>query len=186
MSVFSDRLDLVNDVTPDGKRVAGKLVDRQNEHVSCWIWDRDSAAFRALPAADEAFYIWLSPDGRFLAAAMDGGRPAPWLTWLYDLLGLTYETDRSHIAIIDVDSGQPVAWLPDASYAQFSPDGRTLAVSTTDNQVQLWDFPLHKPWGKIARFAVVAGLWVFLLGRWRAGRTTPGQATADAVAARSA
>ena len=53
--------------------------------------------------------------------------------------------------------------IRDGVDARISPDGRTLAVSCNgDGRLELWDFPLRKPWGWIAA-VIVAAAWSLLL-----------------------
>ena len=51
-----------------------------------------------------------------------------------------------------------------------SPDGRTLAVMRSENEVQLWDVPPRKPLAWFLAGAVLLALPPALLTRWRVRR----------------
>src|SRR5262249_25608446 len=74
--------------------------------------------------------VAFSPDGRYLAAATG--------TW-------TQQDDPSETCLFDVATGQELARMKGHTaltyHVRFSPDGKTLATTSKDNTVRLWDVP---------------------------------------------
>ena len=72
----------------------------------------------------------LSPDGRTLSAAAVANSPSGWSAWAWDLLGrinLAWKPPmQTDLVLVDLATGQVLARAPGASFAEFSPDGRTV------------------------------------------------------------
>jgi hypothetical protein len=148
------------------------------------VWNTRSGKRREVDVAPrQALFfqqaVTISPDGRhvvFLGRHSREDDPA-WLDWLlrfvghhrhqgseavlYDLATNT-ETASFRVTVNKefLDSTQPMA--------EFSLDGKSLAVPDLET-LDIYDFPLHRPWLKIAgcAFAASASAWVLacLLGR---------------------
>jgi hypothetical protein len=113
----------------------------------------------------------ISPNGRFLAfAASRKQEQHPWLAWLRKWIG--YEPPAEEFVLYDLIAETEVASFPKRkSYLRtpmFSLDGESLAVETGES-MDFYDFPLRRPWAKIAACALAATGSVWLIG-WFLGR----------------
>jgi WD40 repeat protein len=69
------------------------------------------------------------------------------------------------VKLYQIASGEEIAHFSGASYAAFSPDGKTLAVAKANGQIELWDFPLAQPPRYLFIFlAAVTALLTFAAG----------------------
>jgi WD40 repeat protein len=108
----------------------------------------------------------IAPDGQTVALGWPGYLSGPqktWWSWFEELVG-QQEHRGDHVTLRAFPSGEQLLVLKNCSFPVFSPDGRTLAATGTDGSLQLWDFPIRKPIGKIlglAGLAAVATLLVF-------------------------
>jgi WD40 repeat protein len=156
-------------LTPDARRVVGVETlypaGPFTQHIfgSGRVFDVKAGTTRSMPSLDGAISFAITADGRWLAARFPTVRS--WLADLHD----AFATPYSVIDVFDLDDDRRVARIPHGVLAAFAPDGRTLAVGLDDGSVQLWDFPLRKPWGITLGGAVAAGVLAFLVAR-RPGR----------------
>jgi hypothetical protein len=186
---FSDNTDLWANcswaLTPDANTAALVCCNQKIQ-----VWDLRTGRRRRLDVPAEHMMLFqrvaVSTDGRYLTLVMDRPRAPnhPWLDWLMDRLGrlpkegpelVVYDlTTNSEVAAFR-NSPKPEPW----SYpgiAKFSLDGRSLAI-IQGKSLDIYDFPLHRPWGKIAAYALTATavVWVlaWLIGRKAALRRRP-------------
>ncbi len=129
------------------------------------VWDVPSGTQRDLDILAEEF-LAISPDGRYLAVRNRlRGDPHPWLAWLMNWLAIN--SSGHDFVLYDLPSETVVTTIRNADWAQFSLDGQSLAI-ITDDTLNIYDFPLRKPWLKIAvcgvTAAAIAGLLAWLLG----------------------
>jgi WD40 repeat protein len=142
------------------------------------IFDLISGQKQSFPPAYTASGAALTPDGQTLAwARTDSFTPKQnsWLQWLKDLLGFQkISFSGKNVSLNSFPSGDEVFILRDCEEPLFSPDGKTLAVlnikeaSTEQSNpgrasLQLWDFPIRKPIGKILGVAALAALVTLLV-----------------------
>ena len=98
-------------------------------------------------------------------------------SWFYrglNNLGLSGEQRYSVFVVYELATGSEVGTLrddcsPSIHPPSFSPDGTILAVAY-ENEVRVYDFPLHKPWGRIAAYALLGASLTFGLGQFVAWR----------------
>ena len=91
--------------------------------------------------------------------------PHPWLACLVNWLGI--KDVGFDMVLYDLGSETAVNIIRDVEWAQFSSDGSSLAVIANDT-LSVYDFPLRKPWLKIATWGFAAAS-VWLLA-WFVGR----------------
>jgi WD40 repeat protein len=142
-------------VSADGKILV--VSDMQ----SVYLVNGNTGDIRELPERDVAAGAGISTDGRWLTGCQimlhDYGW---WNRWPLKRL----MSQHTHVlSIWDLSRGTHEARFPGGVSASFSPDGQTLALITEDETVELWDFPLRKPWPIIFTCAVVAAGIVYLL-----------------------
>jgi hypothetical protein len=140
-----------------------------------------------MPAARMALLdrcVGISPDGNFLLLLVNHQREPnhPWLEWLLSWLGRLPQ-EGQEVVIYNLTTSAEVGsfrdaldpeqfwWLP--RFVKFSLDGKSVAV-LHGKGLDIYDFPLHRPWLRIATYALVASviawLLVSLLGRCFARR----------------
>jgi hypothetical protein len=155
------------------------------------VWDGSDGKCRRLDVPVERIAqhrVAISPDGKYLVFLVQRPRDPnhPWLDWLLDRLG-QLPKEGAELVVYDLttnaevasfrDSPVPLAWSArDHGFAKFSLDGKSLAIVQGES-LDIYDFPLHQPWGRIAGYALMAAAmaWVlaWLLGRKTAQRRRP-------------
>jgi hypothetical protein len=128
-------------------------------------------------------------DGHYLIFLVKRPRQPnhPWLDWVLDQLGqlpkegpelVVYDlTTNAEVASFRTWSDRELRQRWDPGFARFSLDGKNLAIVVHGNNLDIYDFPLHRPWGRIAccTLTAAASVWVlaWLLGRKSALRPRP-------------
>jgi RNA polymerase sigma factor (sigma-70 family) len=115
-------------LTPDGKTLVSN--DYYGTRTVC-VWELATGRLRhRFPGTYEAKNIALSPDGKIVAISQEKA-----------------------IVLWDLVSGKEVRRLahPDATGFAFSPDGKTLAASGHDPDIQIWDLTTCKRFAKFTR-----------------------------------
>jgi WD40 repeat protein len=114
--------------------------------------------------------VALAPDGKMVALGavnMIGPPQKSWWGQFTEWLGLQSEHSVRTVILQAFPSGEEITVLPNCSFPVFSPDGRTLAVTSFDGgygeSLQLWDLPIRKPIVKILGLAALAALATVLL-----------------------
>jgi WD40 repeat protein len=116
---------------------------------------------------------WL-PDtfqGHLVAARLNQQPPA-WRTWLAQHVPWKQfaPSDAAALQIIDVETGQEVARLPESlENIALSPDGRAAAVVGKD-EIHIWDIPPRKPFGWFILTAIILAPPIAWLARRRVHR----------------
>jgi hypothetical protein len=141
------------------------------------LWDVPTNSKRLLDMTADSVrplgYVEYGPP--FAAISVDGGFVAtmarrqkrfhPWIGWLLDYLG--WGALQNELVLFELNLGTEIASFGTANRAYFSLDGKSLAIA--GDALDIYDFPLRRPWLKVAgiAFATAAGLW--FLG-WSLGR----------------
>jgi WD40 repeat protein len=115
--------------------------------------------------ADDAPTI--SPDGRMLGALVVQERSEGVLSRILDNLRMRLV---SCLVFYDLATSAEVGRLPRARVAFFSRDGSTV-LTFTDDGVEVYDWPLRSPWGRIMGAAAAGATSVFVVGQWLRWRT---------------
>ena len=117
-------------ITPDGRTVA--TVSFHDQSV---LWNITNPArpvkMVTLPGYPDV--LWgqaFSPDGRILAAAYTGR---------LELWDVANPTRPRRLTALAIEGAAPSHWYGYPSAIAFSPDGSTLALTTSRNRVALWD-----------------------------------------------
>jgi hypothetical protein len=166
-------------LTPDLNTVALVVEDK------IYSWDVRTGARRQLDVPSEQLptsgrsvsfqHVALSPDGRFFIFRVDHP-PNPKYAWLEHLLDwIGWPPRRAELALYDLTANTEIVSfrLPSnpqgfsSGHAKFSLDGKSLAIVHEDG-VDIYDFPVRRPWPKIAACALVASGIVWVLG-WLVG-----------------
>lgn len=164
-------LDTGVNYSADGKTALFLLND--TEQFRWWqVLQLETGESHDISTLPISGYPVLSPDGT-LAAFCE----ADWISekTIFDrtreALGLPAfsSSDKIVLALYDTWSGQKCAEIPGRLKAWFSPDSKILAV-ITDNEIQLWNLPIRRPWGKILLVAFGATLLIYLM-LWLTRRT---------------
>src|SRR5262249_31739099 len=119
-----------------------------------FVYDLETGAqkheFR--PVNSHSTLLAVAPDGKTLALGWHDAI-APPQNWFQELLSIKTHPPGSYVSLHSLPSGERVFILEECGYPVFSPDGKTLAVNganvRNDTSLQLWDFPIRKPIGKI-------------------------------------
>jgi WD40 repeat protein len=155
-------------ISPDGRWAATAEVGAASVAGHVEVWDASSG--RRLFALDVGpARVAFSPDGRWLGAGGPGRyrffRPGSWepvaevghgdeggvMPLAFHpggrVVAVLADASRGTARLVEVENGRVLAALepPDAAttYAMaFSPDGRSLALSQTDQRVHVWDLPM--------------------------------------------
>jgi WD40 repeat protein len=110
--------------------------------------------------------VALAPDGKMVALGavnVIGPPQKSWWKQFTEWLGLQSKRSVRSVILQAFPSGEEITVLPNCSSPVFSPDGRTLAVTSFDgDSLQLWDLPIRKPIGKILSLAGVAAVATLL------------------------
>jgi dipeptidyl aminopeptidase/acylaminoacyl peptidase len=126
--------------SPDGRYVSFLSARPAGGKTQLWVLDRRGGEPRQLShvTGELSAYEW-SPDGQHVALVMHAGEdakaPKPWVIDAFrfkaDKDGYLTEQSRSHLYLLDVDSGACSALTSDPERADslpaFSPDGRQIA-----------------------------------------------------------
>ncbi len=117
----------------------------------------------------KSYHLHLSPDGR-LAVRVELVE-SNWQrisAQILRLFKLQARQDDVHVLhVFDTATRKTVAKMNDAGPAWFSPDSAALVSPGPDSTLQIWNFPVRKPWGTIAAGSLAAmALMAFLLW-WR-------------------
>jgi len=141
------------------------------------IFDLISGQKQSFPPAYTGSGAALAPDGQTLAwARTDSFTPKQnsWLQWVKDFLGFEkISFSGKNVSLNSFPSGDEIFILRDCEAPLFSPDGNTLAVLSIKEpsiqqeippraSLQLWDFPIRKPIGKILGLAALAAVATLL------------------------
>ena len=139
-----------------------------------YIWDLDTNQKREFSNGSRFMTgAEMASDGQTFALGLwDPYRAIPRKSWCWFANWLGTKSERSDYFVVlrSFPAGDEVAFLNDCRSPMFSLDGRTLAVTSADGKsLQLWDFPIRKPIGKIlglAGLAAVATLLAFNALGW--------------------
>jgi hypothetical protein len=101
----------------------------------------------------------LSPDAATYLVA--GTPPLDTQTWRDVIDYYLQGGEFNKIYLVDASSGTELAKLPGTG-AVFAPDGRSLLVW---EPTRLYEFPLRRPWGKVAGFSLLAFVGSLLLAK---------------------
>lgn len=104
----------------------------------------------------------ISPDGVWHAViGKSPPRHAGQFEWFVRWFRERHEPDswaaEWSLILVHAESGRYEPPLSGIEHAKFSPDGKTLAVITSGGDLQLFEFPLTKPWAGIILPAAIAG-----------------------------
>src|SRR5262249_9123713 len=89
--------------------------------------------------------------------------PKSWWTQLTEWLGKNDNSwQGSYVTLKSWPAGDDIFVLKDCHCPVISPDRQTLAVIGSDYALQLWDFPIRKPIGKILGLAGLEALATLL------------------------
>jgi hypothetical protein len=138
------------------------------------VWDLPTATLRVLDMSHSNSmpcgisnnpFGHISADGCHIAtrAYRQGTQSSlAWLNCLFNALGI--EKQKVGIALYDLTTARETAFFPESEWAQFSADGKSLAILVRDT-LEIYDFPLRRPWFKIVGYglAAAAGVWLFTL-----------------------
>jgi WD40 repeat protein len=161
-------------LTPDGRRMIAMLytpeagepriaIDYWGIAGPVYLWDADQGFCRRVRLAEppDSGFGEISPDGRRMVIHPSHD-PNPFLAWL---LSRSKGQTRAS-AVLDLESEREVATFNDCYIDGFSPDGKSLAVIRI-NTVELWDFPLRKPWGIIVSVGLINAGIMYVLPAYR-------------------
>jgi WD40 repeat protein len=129
------------------------------------IWNVPTSNYRLLvfPDGIESSRFFLSPNGQFVALhVFRKSHPNPVLQWILPWIKPGPEYDEW--ILYDLDNEKELISFPSKNfnYVQFSLDGKSFAVRY-ENRLDLYHFPLPRPWTKIFGFASLAGALAMLL-----------------------
>jgi hypothetical protein len=133
-------------ISPDGRTVA--TVSFHDQPVLWNVADPARPAKIATLPGDPDVVLWgqaFSPDGRILAAAY---------TSRLDLWNVTDPVRPRRLTTLAFEAAAPPHWYGFPGDIAFSPDGHTLACTTSHNQVGLWN--VASP-ARAARIATLGG-----------------------------
>jgi len=122
----------------------GRLLALPGLHTIV-LWDVAARRVRARYARADLI-LALSPDGDFLALSRPIGLPRPidLPTWIPDAfrrwMFSQWQAADAWVEILDTNAGETLTFLPDASHAEFLPDGKTLMTYDGESRA-LWDLP---------------------------------------------
>jgi WD40 repeat protein len=123
------------------------------------------------------FHLLTPVPGSHLLAVRSGGhsKPSPFFQWCSSNLGmkkLGEEIRSDEVAFLDTRTGEKVAGVVRKRIGerQISPDGKTLALTTSENDesiIEIWDIPPRKPlrW-VLGLLAIPSVVTLITLKRW--------------------
>ncbi|MBI3412335.1 MAG: hypothetical protein HY040_28785 [Planctomycetes bacterium] len=156
-------------VSGDGKKVFRVFMPMPfygGHALEEWDLVTDQSTIVPLPFIPrDGFHPPISSDGRLIAL------PLLWRIsddhiWrrVKDWLGLVDTDAVGGLGLLDTATGIQIARFPHAKTAFFTPGNDAVAVVYND-RTELWELPLHKPWHKIAFFAVATFAAILVLAQ---------------------
>ncbi len=128
------------------------------------VWERATGRTRTLLAGGTYARPTVSPDGLRVAVTVDAPtvkRPA-WLDQLRSWVGLKAGNDRPYeLRVCDVATGREQVRFPGTREGYFSPDGKSLAV--VSSQIEVYDLPFRPQLAPVVGLALVVGAATYLL-----------------------
>lgn len=154
-----------------------------------FIYDLVTGKKQELPGDGSNLGCAIATDRLTVALVYPNGalQSTSWWSRFSEWLGLKHEDSSGpFVTLKAVGSGEQIIVLKNCLNPLFSPDGRTLAVTSADGtSLQLWDLPIRKPIGKILAYAVLAALVTLLvlngLGWLRRSRRTHGNSSNPSI-----
>jgi WD40 repeat protein len=135
-----------------------------NDRRDIRVWEAATGRTRTFLADGPYARPTISPDGRRLAVSVSfpaAERP-PWLDRLRSWVGLAVRQDsRNQVRVYDVATGREQARFPGGCSGHFSPDGRSLAV--VSSQIAVYDVPFHPPTAPVLGFGLAAAVIAYFL-----------------------
>jgi WD40 repeat protein len=131
-------------------------------HGKHCVWSVDDGVVDSVPFRGEVVssFNFLSADGRYFVVFEHKAEKKWWF------FGENTRRISVHGTLYAVRGAQLFSF-PKASMGVFSPDGKSLVLSRDyDGIVQIWDFPLPKPWHWILAGGVGTSAFVYGLLRW--------------------
>jgi WD40 repeat protein len=147
---------MIHDITPDRQTV---LI----RHRGLCIWHADRGLIGAFKSDSTSGFHFISPDGDYLVH-FDMLEERKWHGF-----GKKTGAFVQHAEILEA-SGRQLFSVARAECGAFSPDGKTLALALNTGAVQLWDFPIRKPWHWIIGGGLAAAGIVLALLTWHGRR----------------
>ena len=86
----------------------------------------------------------------------------PWWLGLLEWIGIQESSSEDLVTLQAFPSGDEICVLKGCKRPLFSPDSRTLAVTSNNGSLQLWDLPIRKPIGKILGLPILAAVTTLL------------------------
>jgi WD40 repeat protein len=110
----------------------------------------------------------ISPDSKMIAiSTVHGLSPGSFWNRVKGFLPwLNIDPATAEAVILDLDTGERAATIPNCFAGRFSADSRSFAALAHDDMIHLWDIPPRKPMGIVLTAAAVAGIMTWLVRRW--------------------